>query len=273
MKLSMMTLGCPSWDLDTICTQGQACGFAGVDFRGYQETLDITLNPLFQQHPGRVRRQLADAGLAVSGISSGITLCNREAQHRNLEEARRTIALARELDTAKVRVFGNHDPATKVRADWIQYGSEMMHAIAALDGARDLQWLVETHDDWVRSDDYLSLFVRLPADAVGTLWDVCLTNAYGGEAVDDTFARLAAHVANVHLKDAVAVAQPDGKTGWRYVTPGTGAVPLARAIQLLRARGYDGWLVCEHEKRWHPELPDPEQYFPQFVQWITPLLA
>ena len=47
MKLSFMTLGCPNWDLDTICRRGKEYGYDGVDFRGYLDTLDITLHPLF----------------------------------------------------------------------------------------------------------------------------------------------------------------------------------------------------------------------------------
>jgi sugar phosphate isomerase/epimerase len=59
--------------------------------------------------------------------------------------------------------------------------------------------------------------------------------------------------------------------GWRYVFPGQGQLPLAEAIQLLKANGYDGWLVFEHEKRWHPILPEPEAAFPAFAQWVDSL--
>jgi sugar phosphate isomerase/epimerase len=59
--------------------------------------------------------------------------------------------------------------------------------------------------------------------------------------------------------------------GWRYVFPGQGQLPLAEAIQLLKADGYDGWLVFEHEKRWHPILPEPEEAFPAFAKWVDSL--
>jgi len=60
--------------------------------------------------------------------------------------------------------------------------------------------------------------------------------------------------------------------GWRYVTPGQGQLPLAEAIALLRQQGYTGWLVFEHEKRWHPELLEPEEIFPAYVQWVRQLI-
>jgi hypothetical protein len=36
MKLSFTTLGCPSWDLDTLCDRGSAFGYDGVDFRDWR---------------------------------------------------------------------------------------------------------------------------------------------------------------------------------------------------------------------------------------------
>ncbi len=62
------------------------------------------------------------------------------------------------------------------------------------------------------------------------------------------------------------------KDGWRYVTPGTGQLPLVEAIHLLKVNGYDGWIMFEHEKRWHKELAEPQDIFPKFVEWVSPLI-
>jgi sugar phosphate isomerase/epimerase len=59
--------------------------------------------------------------------------------------------------------------------------------------------------------------------------------------------------------------------GWRYVAPGTGQLPLAEGIRLLRKQGYDGWLIFEHERRRHPVLPEPDEIFPQVMDWIRGL--
>jgi sugar phosphate isomerase/epimerase len=52
-------------------------------------------------------------------------------------------------------------------------------------------------------------------------------------------------------------------------------IPIARELGVAAIRvfgGGDGWLIFEHEKRWHPELPEPEETLPQFVTWIRRLL-
>src|SRR5512147_856061 len=86
MKLAFMTLGCPNWDLDTICTRGREYGFDGVDFRGYLDEIDITKLPLFTTQAAGTLRQLNDAGLEVSGVSTSIKVCDAGARAANLDE-------------------------------------------------------------------------------------------------------------------------------------------------------------------------------------------
>lgn len=105
-KISFMTLGCPHWDMDTICMRGQEYGFDGVDFRWYRDQIDITLLPEFTVRSAETYRKLQDAGLAVSGISSSIQVCVPEDLEKNLEEARRTIVVERAFETVHIRIFG-----------------------------------------------------------------------------------------------------------------------------------------------------------------------
>lgn len=273
MKTSFMTLGCPAWDLDTLCRQGQALGFAGVDLRGYLDTLDITLRPEFTTHAAATRRQLADAGLEVSAISSSLQVCRADKQAENLEEARRTIAAAHALGCQNVRLFGGGDLAGSSHAALAQVGAETVARVLALDGARDLRWLFETHDLWVQAANCRLLLERIPDAAFGALWDMGHTYRVGGEPPEATFEALLGRVGYTHVKDARYVPGQPGamEDGWRYVLPGAGELPLARSIQLLRESGYAGWLTFEHEKRWHPDLPEPEVAFPAFRQWVEGL--
>ncbi|HVU11003.1 MAG TPA: TIM barrel protein, partial [Phototrophicaceae bacterium] len=76
-------------------------------------------------------------------------------------------------------------------------------------------------------------------------------------------------VGYTHVKDAVF---DPAKGEWHYVLPGEGQLPLAEAIGLLKAHGYDGWLLFEQEKRWIPSLTEPEVSFPAFARWVRTLL-
>jgi sugar phosphate isomerase/epimerase len=46
---------------------------------------------------------------------------------------------------------------------------------------------------------------------------------------------------------------------------GAGDVPIKAMLDLLVAGGYDGYAILESEKRWHPELAEPEVAFLQYV--------
>ena len=268
MKISFSTLGCPTWNLDEICRQGQACGYDGVDFRGYLNTLDITQTPEFTTQALVSRRQLSAAGLEVSAISSGITLCRVDLHNQNLEEARRTIAAAKALETSTVRVFGGGDLAAHTRAELVQVGRSCMEEILLLDGAHELSWLFETHDIWVRSESMRLLLDAIPAP-FGALWDIGHTPRVGGETIQETYDAIGSRIGYIHIKDAIydpghVLAMEDG---WRYVLPGTGEVPLEEAVSLLAVNGYKGWIQFEHEKRWHPNLLEPEIAIPAFANW------
>jgi sugar phosphate isomerase/epimerase len=270
MKISFMTLGCPAWDLKTICARGHAYGFEGVDFRGYLDTLDITTLPEFTSSAAATRRQLEAAGLAVSGISSSITLCAPEKKADNLEEARRTIGSALALGAPNIRVFGGGDLSAHTPAELAAIGCDTMNAILELDGAHMLHWLFETHDNWVKAQDCRLLLDKIANPAFGALWDMGHTYRIGHETPIVSLAALGKRIAYAHVKDAVydpasPLAMADG---WHYVLPGQGELPLVESLHLLKDSGYDGWLLCEHEKRWLPNLPEPEVLFPAFVKWI-----
>ena len=86
-------------------------------------------------------------------------------------------------------------------------------------------------------------------------------------------AALGDRVYYTHVKDAVYDPDQENamKDGWKYVPPGTGQLPLEKALNLLKERGYEGYVMFEHEKRWHPTLPEPEDIMPMFVNWFKGL--
>jgi sugar phosphate isomerase/epimerase len=275
MKIAFTTLGCPNWDLDTICRNGRDYGYEGVDFRGYRDTLDITKLPLFTTHAADTRKRLNDAGLEVCGISSSIRICDADAELANLDEARRIIETARLFGCENVRVFGGGNLKTSRHDELAAIGAETIEKVLELDEATELHWLFETHDNWIRASDCALLLNRIDHSAFGALWDMGHTARVGGETPEQSYSAIGARIGYIHVKDAVYDAShPQAMSdGWRYVLPGEGELPIADAVKLLRQHGYSGWLLFEHEKRWHPDLSEPETAFPAFVQWVRPLLA
>jgi sugar phosphate isomerase/epimerase len=279
MKLSAMTLGCPNWSLETLLTNAREYGYDGVDFRGLQTEIDITKLPAFTTDLAKTARQIKDASLEVSGISSSIKVCDPAKRQENLDEAKRTIPVAVGLGAKNIRVFGG-GPADKTpKPELAKVGAAMVNEILALPGAGQLSWNFETHDHWIKATDCKLLLDVVTNPAFGSLWDLGHTFRIGGESPETTYAAIGARVRYAHVKDAafdpahpLAMKKAD-PPGWRYVNPGEGQLPLAQSLNLLRKGGYDGWLLFEHEKRWHPDLLEPEVAFPAFIKWAKALLA
>ena len=53
---------------------------------------------------------------------------------------------------------------------------------------------------------------------------------------------------------------------------GQGDVPVPEIVARLRADGYDGYYSFEWEKKWAPEIEEPEVAFPDYMHYMKELL-
>ena len=83
----------------------------------------------------------------------------------------------------------------------------------------------------------------------------------GEEQPADTYATLGRWVRHTHLKDS----RPEGADR-RYVLTGTGEVPVKEQVKVLAGGGYPGYYCFEWEKKWHPEIEEPEVAFPHYAK-------
>jgi len=44
-------------------------------------------------------------------------------------------------------------------------------------------------------------------------------------------------------------------------------------LAALREAGYTGYVSVEWEKKWHPEIADPEIALPQHIAWLRNAMA
>ena len=273
MKLAFTTLGCQEWDLAEILLKGKQYGYAGVDFRGYRDELDLWKCPEFRAGAGETRRRIEDAGLAVSCLGSGARMyAPPEARAGFLEEVRHFTEIAVSLGAPGVRVFGGSlGGATFEEA--LPVAAAFLQAAAAIARDAGVEVLVETHDDWVDTNWLLAAFeaAGFPSGA-NILWDVHHPYRLAGEDPDETWRRIGPFVRYTHWKDSVLDNPADVAEGrppkYHLVLPGDGDLPLARFHELLDDSGYAGWCALEWERKWHPELPSADVALPRFAEMM-----
>jgi fatty-acyl-CoA synthase len=156
------------------------------------------------------------------------------------------LALANEWGAPLVRVFGGPFDADDVAA---RIGGILSDATVTV--------ALETHDDASSSAVVAHLLDAVGTPLLAALWDVHHPFRVG-EAPGDVIANLGDRIALVHVKDAVRRGDD-----WELVLLGEGEVPVRESLVAAHAAGYDGWVSVEWEKRWHPELAEPELALPQ----------
>ena len=269
--LAFSTLGCPRWDWRTIRAQASAMGYAGIEVRGIQDELDLTRCPPFQ--PASVAttlKELDAAGLHIVGLGSSVKLHESDPGVRwaELDSGRRYIDLAHRLQAPYVRVFGDRIDPARPRETSVERVVDGLRVLGRHAAGSQVTVLIESHGDFTDSPTLAAILREVSLPQVALLWDAHHTVVAGKESPAQTWQRIGPYVRHVHLKDS----RPEGKDV-HYVLTGAGTVPVRDTVRLLAANGYPGFYSFEWEKRWHPELEEPEIAFPQFALVMTEYLS
>ena len=259
MKFTLNTLGAPNWDLETTAKNARAYGYAGVDLRLLDGEV-ISLDSV-RANRARLRALFPADELPVAVLATSVRLATAEPATRQatLDEAREWIDLAAELGVPVIRFFAARNPPELDLEQSIQAVGEMLARLSDHATQSGVRVGVETHDEFASAVTVARALALAPGPAVGAIWDLFHT-ARMGETPAQALDALGGRVLNVHLKDARRTAD-----GWQLLLLGEGEIPVPEALRLLHERGYRDFVSVEWEKKWHPELAEPEVAFPQHL--------
>lgn len=270
--IAFSTLGCPAWSWATILEQADALGYSALELRGVAGEMDLTKVPeLSGTRLSETRRELEGRGLVVSDLGSSAHMHEKDAAAREKQEAdgRRFIDLAHAMGVKYVRMFGNEVPKGETREAVLPRVIEGFQKMAAQAKAAGVVVLIESHGDFTNSRDLTEILTGVGSDAFALLWDAHHTFVAGHEAPAATYAKLGRWVRHTHLKDSRPAADPAKPEDRRYVLTGTGEVPVKDQVTALAKAGYKGYYCFEWEKKWHPEIEEPEVAFPHYAKTMA----
>ena len=270
MHLSFSTLGCPRWRLDEVIEAAGTYGFQGIEVRGLQDDLDITRRPEFTTSGNVTRERLQEGGIEIVCFSSSVMLSNPDPSGTaaSIDELKRYTELCVTFHTPYIRIFGGNI-GTASRESALATAAVHLADMAAIVKGTGVRILVETHDDWMRAEHMKSLMATASGNAIGLLWDVNHPFMFHGESPATTWNETGTWIHHTHWKDTKR--NPKARHGFDPCMMGDGDVPHQEIYHLLETGGYTGYLSLEWEKRWHPEIPEPEVAFPQFVEYMKRL--
>lgn len=268
MKLGFSTLGCPAWTLEHVVKAAKEYGFDGIELRLIDDQVispDLVVSSL-----DRIKHAFAGSGIELAALGSSARFSSPDEAERRQNEAVTVefIRLARELGAPVIRVFGGQRKEGVSMEQAIDNVADSLARLAPIAEDAGVALALETHDDFSRSSDVASVLDRVSSPAIGALWDVHPPYELG-ESVRQVWDLIGPRVKHTHVKDA----RPGQRKEWDLVLLGEGEVPAREMVEVLSEHGYRGYLAIEWEKKWRPEIPDPEIAFPWHYQKLREYLS
>ncbi len=263
-RLAFSTLAFPDATLASAASLGRRWGYSGIELRLIDGELIDPSMPAADRT--QVKRTLAASGLPVVAVDSSIRLTDEDPG----PELARFLELASDWEAPLVRVFGGALAAQQTeRQDQLRAAARVLESSVPLAERLGVAIGVETHDAFSASSVVAELLAlvdpaAVDSGAVGAVWDSHHPHRMG-ETPAEVYANLGSRILLAQVKDARREADGD----WQLVLLGEGEVPVRDMLERLAAGGYPHWISVEWEKRWHPEIEEPEVALPQHLDLLT----
>jgi sugar phosphate isomerase/epimerase len=259
-RLAFSTLAFPGTTLARAASLGSEYGYQGIELRLIDGELIDPSMPASAR--SAVRQTVAAVGLPIVAVDSSIRLTDEDPG----PEISRFLTLASEWECPLVRVFGgtlSDDP--QVRQDQIKAAAKVLEAALPLAERAGVAVGLETHDSFSSAAVVAEVLALVDSTWVGAVWDSHHPHRMG-ETPQEVYDLIGQRVLLAQVKDARRA--PERADGWQLTLLGQGEVPVWEMLDLLDQGGYQGWISVEWEKRWHPEIEDPELALPQHIELL-----
>ena len=274
LKLAISTLGCPNWSFAQILENFSSYPVQGIEVRGIDGVMDADKMPLLTpERLPELHELLRSHRLPIIGFGTSFSFHDADRLPQTLSDARRTIDILSRAGIPAMRVFGNSIPDPTRRDQTIRQVADALCQLADYAQPRNVQVNLEVHGDF-NSTETLKPIVEAIADrhpAAGILWDIEHSDKVCGDDFMPFYSLIRPVLRHIHVKDYLRNREPDAKD-WTLVKCGDGDIPIRDILTRVLDDGYDGFLSFEWEKKWHPDIDEPEVAFPHFVakmhEWL-----
>jgi sugar phosphate isomerase/epimerase len=164
-----------------------------------------------------------------------------------------------------IRVFGDLIESEAVREAVLARVAEGLKVLCGYALGKNVTVLWEVHGDFNTIENMMPVIEQVrDYPAFGILWDIPNSDAPYGENWPVFYEAIKPYIKHTHIKDH--------KKSGELTLIGEGNVPIADTVRTLLADGYDGWFSLEWEKKWHPEIQEPDIAFPGYIAYMNGIL-
>ncbi len=268
MKIAFSTLSCPDFSWSDIYTMAKDMGFHGIELRGLgNDIYTVKAKPFTDENIASTVAKLKSLKIEVPCISSGCCLKFKENEQANIEEITSYIKLANKLESSYIRILADIAPEPKGDIIDDDYIAALLSKLAPMAKEANVTLLVETNGAFADTKRLKALIEKVNHENVAVLWDLQHPYRFFGETPEETYENIGEFTKYVHVKDSKVI---DGEI--KYFMMGDGDMPLKEMLNLLKTKGYDGYISLEWVKRWAKDLAEAGIVFPQFAFYMKPYL-
>ena len=268
MKIAISTLGCPDWGFMKVLEEYKKLG-CDIEVRGIDGEMEAEKIDRFSEtRAGETKALLKEYGLKLVGFGTSCKFHAPEKLEENIESARKAIDVCVRMGIPSIRVFGNDIPDKSRMAETAHTVCKGLKTACAYGAEKGVDVNLEIHGDF-NSVEAVKLVVDEMdgTPAFGILWDIEHSDKTVGDAFMPFYEVVKPYVRHVHVKDYI---RKEGGA-FELCLMGKGDIPAKAIIAQLQKDGYDGYYSFEWEKKWVPQLEEPEVAFPAFVEDIKAL--
>ncbi|MFM9995621.1 MAG: sugar phosphate isomerase/epimerase family protein [Phycisphaerales bacterium] len=267
-RTAFSTVACPDWTLERAATAAAEWGYDGVELRtfGYGSA-DLACDPALTAGP-KVRRVFSERGVQTACLATGVRFDEpitppvigrviRDTE-KSVRQGKAAVDLAAQIECPYVRVFGFEFPRGERRKTAVARIEERLRMV--LDGARHtgVKVVLENGGSFPRAADLADVIDRIASPLLGAAYSAPVAFAAGEDPAEG--AR--------ELGGRLWVAKLKDYSGGVPCPLGQGDVPCAAFVRSLAERGFAGWLVCEWDRLWLPDLVPAEAVLPSAVKRV-----
>ena len=264
-RVAFSTLAFPDATLASAASLGRSWGYSGIELRLIDGELIDPAMPAADRT--QVKRTVTASGLPVVAVDSSIRLTDDDPG----PELARFLELASDWEAPLVRVFGGALTAAANGAPEAAQGgcagARVQCAARRTAWRRRSAWRLTTPSPLPRSWPSCwpsSTRPRLTPEQSARC-GTAITRTGWARRPDRGIRQSRPRILLAQVKDARRKADGD----WQLVLLGEGEVPVRDMLERLAAGGYPHWISVEWEKRWHPEIEEPEVALPQHLELLT----
>ncbi len=243
IKLSFMSFSCPEATLEEFVGYAKKHGYEGVEPRseaGHNHGVEIDASPARR---AEIRKFFESEGVEPCCVATSrkFAIADKAELEESIETCKKLIDLAADIGSTRIRTFGGVPPEGMSMEDAIQVVGESLGRLGPYAEARGVVICTETHDAFSKATDTAAVIRIADSPAVKANWDI-MHPFTQRMTIDEAYEALKGQIAHCHIHDG-KYPEPGGRP--QLALMGEGDIPYARAVQLLEAEGYDGFLSGE----------------------------